>query len=172
MPHEIEARALAAHYGRSVATVGVSGRGNECLFNAVAANQAVQARVHGVNGATLKAMALVHAAAFDYSGGIICDWGTHLFDTAQWANNTELSGPVEVEGTGNYWSGGLFNTVKDYDVTFRYQNGVVMTCKPGNPSIKFIGSDGWVGNTGWRAPLQASSKEILNSVIGPEEIHL
>ena len=34
-----------------------------------------------------------------------------------------------------------------------------MTCKPGNPSIKFIGTDGWVGNTGWRAPLEASSKK-------------
>lgn len=109
---------------------------------------------------------------WDYSGGIICDWGTHLFDTAQWANDTELSGPVEIEGTGTHWEGGLFNTVKDYDVTFRYANGVVMTCKPGNPSIKFIGTDGWVGNTGWRAPVQASSKEILESKIGPNEIHL
>ena len=71
MLHEIEARALEAHYGRSVATVGVSGRGNECMFNAVAANKAVQARVHGVNATTLKAIALVHATAFDYSGGII-----------------------------------------------------------------------------------------------------
>lgn len=108
----------------------------------------------------------------DYSGGIICDWGAHLFDTAQWANDTEHSGPVEVEGTGNYWSEGLFNSVKDYDVTYRYANGVVMTCKPGNPSIRFTGSDGWVGNTGWRGPLQASSPEILNSVIGPNELHL
>ncbi|WCJ57993.1 Gfo/Idh/MocA family oxidoreductase [Fontisphaera persica] len=109
---------------------------------------------------------------WDYSGGIICDWGTHLFDTAQWANDTERSGPVEIEGTGTHWEGGLFNTVKDYDVTFRYANGVVMTCKPGNPSIKFIGTDGWVGNSGWRAPVQASSKEILESKIGPNEIHL
>jgi myo-inositol 2-dehydrogenase / D-chiro-inositol 1-dehydrogenase len=108
----------------------------------------------------------------DYSGGIICDWGAHLFDTAQWANNTERTGPVEVEGTGTYWEGGLFNTVKDYDVTFRYANGVVMTCTPGNPSIKFIGSDGWVGNRGWRAPVEASSPEILNSRIGPDEVHL
>jgi len=108
----------------------------------------------------------------DYSGGIICDWGTHLFDTAQWANNSELSGPVEVEGTGSFWSEGLFNSVKDYDVTYRYENDVVMTCKPGNPSIKFIGSDGWIGNTGWRAPLQASSEQILHSTIGPDEIHL
>jgi hypothetical protein len=109
---------------------------------------------------------------WDYSGGIICDWGTHLFDTAQWANDTERSGPIEIEGTGTYWDEGLYNTVKEYDVTYRYANGVIMTCKPGNPSIKFIGTDGWVGNTGWRGPLEASSQEILNSVIGPEELHL
>ena len=109
---------------------------------------------------------------WDYSGGIICDWGTHLFDTAQWGNDTERSGPVEIEGTGTYWSGGLYNTVKDYDVTYRYANGVVMTCKPGNPSIKFIGTGGWVGNTGWRGPLEASSKAISDSKIGPVELHL
>ncbi len=109
---------------------------------------------------------------WDYSGGIICDWGTHLFDTAQWANDTERSGPVEIEGTGTHWEGGLYNTVKDYDVTFRYANGVVMTCRPGNPSIKFIGSEGWVGNHGWRAPVEASSKAILESVIGPNETRL
>jgi predicted dehydrogenase len=109
---------------------------------------------------------------WDYSGGIICDWGAHLFDTAQWANDTERSGPVEVEGTGTHWEGGLYNTVKDYDVTYRYANGVVMTCKPGNPSIKFIGTDGWVGNTGWRGPVQASSPAILESKIGPNERHL
>ena len=108
----------------------------------------------------------------DYSGGIICDWGTHMFDTAQWANDTERSGPVEVEGQGNYWESGLYNTVKDYDVTYRYANGVIMTCKPGNPSIKFIGSDGWVGNTGWRGPLEASSKTILEARIGSEETRL
>lgn len=109
---------------------------------------------------------------WDYSGGIICDWGTHLFDTAQWANDTEHSGPVEIEGTGTHWEGGLFNTVKEYDVTFRYANGVEMTCKPGNPSIKFVGTDGWVGNRGWCGRLEASSEEILKSTIGPNELHL
>jgi predicted dehydrogenase len=109
---------------------------------------------------------------WDYSGGIICDWGAHLFDTAQWANDTERGGPIEVEGTGTFWQGGLYNTVKDYQVTYRYANGVVMTCTPGNPSIKFIGTEGWVGNRGWRAKVEASSDEILNSKIGPNEIHL
>jgi predicted dehydrogenase len=109
---------------------------------------------------------------WDYSGGIICDWGAHLFDTAQWANDTERGGPVEVKGTGTHWEGGLYDTVKDYDVSYRYANGVVMTCKPGNPSLKFIGTEGWVGNTGWRAKVEASSPDILNSTIGPNEIHL
>jgi predicted dehydrogenase len=109
---------------------------------------------------------------WDYSGGIICDWGTHLFDTAQWANDTEHSGPVEIEGTGTHWEGGLFNTVKEYDITYTYANGVVMTCKPGNPSIKLIGTDGWVGNRGWCGRLEASSDDIMNSVIGPDELQL
>lgn len=109
---------------------------------------------------------------WDYSGGIISDWGAHLFDTAQWANDTERSGPVEVEGTGTYWEGGLFNTVKDYNVTYRYANGVIMTCTPGTPSLKFIGTAGWVGNRGWRGKVEASSDEILQSKIGPNEIHL
>jgi predicted dehydrogenase len=109
---------------------------------------------------------------WDYSGGIICDWGTHLFDTAQWANDTERSGPIEVEGTGTHWEGGLYNTVKDYDLTYRYANGVVMTCKPGNPSIKFLGTEGWVGNTGWRGPLEASSPAIANATLEPGELRL
>ncbi|MBI2948896.1 MAG: Gfo/Idh/MocA family oxidoreductase [Verrucomicrobia bacterium] len=107
-----------------------------------------------------------------YSGGIICDWGTHLFDTAQWANDTERSGPVEVEGTGTFWEGGLYDTVKEYDVTYRYANGVIMTCKPGNPSIKFVGTEGWIGNRGWRGKVEASSEEILNSKTGSEETRL
>jgi predicted dehydrogenase len=109
---------------------------------------------------------------WDYSVGIVADWGTHLFDTAQWGNDTEHSGPVEIEGTGTHWNEGLYNTTKDYDITFRYANGVVMTCRPGDPSLRFVGSDGWVGNQGWRGKLEASSPEIFNSVVGPNEIHL
>jgi hypothetical protein len=79
---------------------------------------------------------------------------------------------VEIEGTGTFWEGGLYNTVKDYAVTYRYANGVIMTCQPGNPRIKFIGAEGWVGNQGWLGKLEASSQAILDSKIGPDEIHL
>jgi hypothetical protein len=37
---------------------------------------------------------------------------------------------------------------------------------------RFEGTEGWVGNAGWRKPLEASSPEILDSVIGPEETRL
>jgi predicted dehydrogenase len=109
---------------------------------------------------------------WDYSGGVIVDWGAHLFDTAQWANDTERTGPVEVEATGTLWQGGLYNTAKDYNVSYRYSNRVIMTVAPGAPSLKFIGTDGWVGNRGWRGPVEASSEDILYSSIGPHEIHL
>jgi len=108
----------------------------------------------------------------DYSGGIITDWGAHLFDTAQWGNDTEHSGPVEIKGKGTFWSGGLYNTVKDYYVEFTYANGVRMFLKGGTPSIRFVGTEGWVGNRGWRGPLRAEPATILDSVIGPNEIHL
>jgi hypothetical protein len=39
-------------------------------------------------------------------------------------------------------------------------------------ALRFEGSDGWVGNNGWIGKLEASSKEILDTVIGPEETRL
>ena len=108
----------------------------------------------------------------DYSGGILPDWGCHLFDTAQWANDTERSGPVEVEGTGVRHSGGLYDTFYKFNLTYRYANGVEMRVDTSGPAIRFEGAAGWVGNKGWTAPVQASSPEILRSVIAPGEVHL
>lgn len=109
---------------------------------------------------------------FDYSGGMLTDWGAHLLDTAQWGNDTEHSGPVEVQGTGKRFADGLYDTFYEFDIQYRYANGVEMTVDGRGVRIKFIGTDGWVGNTGWRGPLEASSKAILNSVIAENELHL
>jgi len=108
----------------------------------------------------------------DYSGGQLTDWGAHQLDTAQWANDTERTGPIEVEGTGKRHEKGLYDTFHEYHLRYRYANGVVMHVDSGGTGLKFEGTDGWVGNDGWRAPVKASSPEILNSAIGPDEIHL
>ena len=108
----------------------------------------------------------------DYSGGMLTDWGAHLLDGAQWGNDTEHTGPVEVEGKGDFWNEGLYNTAKEFKIEYKYANGVRLIVTSGTPSLRFEGSEGWIGNRGWRAPLQAEPKSILDSVIGPDEIHL
>jgi len=108
----------------------------------------------------------------DYSGGMLTDWGAHLIDGAQWGNNTEHTGPVEVEGKGVFWRDGLYNTAKDYHIKYTYADGVKLLVDSGTPSLRFEGTDGWIGNRGWRAPLQAEPISILDSVIGPNETHL
>jgi predicted dehydrogenase len=108
----------------------------------------------------------------DYSGGMLTDWGAHLLDGAQWGNDTEHTGPVEVEGTGKFWTEGLYNTAREFEINYRYADGVKLIVTSGTPSLRFAGSEGWIGNRGWRAPLQAEPKSVLDSVIGPDEIHL
>ncbi len=108
----------------------------------------------------------------DYSGGMLTDWGAHLLDGAQWGNNTEHTGPVTVEGKGVFWTEGLYDTAKEFHLEYAYADGVRLIVDSGTPSLRFEGSEGWIGNRGWRAPLQASSPSILNSTIGPEETHL
>lgn len=108
----------------------------------------------------------------DYSGGQLTDWGAHLLDTAQWGNNTEHTGPVVVRGKGVFCKGGLYNTAKEYRIEYEYAGGVRLIVTSGTPSIRFEGTEGWLGNRGWRAPLQAEPESLLDSVIGPNEIHL
>jgi len=108
----------------------------------------------------------------DYSGGQLTDWGAHLIDIAQWGNNTEDSGPVEVEGKGEFPKEGLYNTATEFDVDYKYANGVTMNVSSSRPGIRFEGTEGWVGNKAWNAPIDAEPQYILDSKIGAGEIHL
>ncbi len=106
----------------------------------------------------------------DYSGGRMTDWGAHLIDLAQWGNNTEATGPVEVEGKGEFPpKDSVFNTTPVFDVNYRYANGVTMNVSSSVPGIRFEGTDGWIGFQKWRGPLEASDKAILESVIAESE---
>jgi len=109
----------------------------------------------------------------DYSGGTLTDWGAHLIDLAQWGNDTEHTGPVEVQGKGDFPPrDALFNVTPTFDLLYRYANGVTMRVRSEKPGIRFEGTDGWIGFENWRGPLRASNPKILQSEIGPNEIHL
>jgi predicted dehydrogenase len=108
----------------------------------------------------------------DYSGGQLTDWGAHLINIAQWGNDSDYTCPIEVEGKGVFCAEGLYNTAKEYHIEYKYANGVTLIVTSGTPSIKFEGTEGWIGDRGWRAPLEAEPKSILNSVIGANEVRL
>ena len=107
---------------------------------------------------------------YDYSIGYLGGWGAHPLDIMVWGSNADLAGPMEFEGTGEISEQGLYDTVFNWDVKVKMADGVKMTFLPGGDSTKFIGPDGWVQIR--RAGIDAEPKSLLESKIGPDEVHL
>lgn len=111
-----------------------------------------------------------------YCDGLICNWGHHPADLVQWANDTELTGPVEVEGHGEFPPAErLYNVMGEFHVRYRYANGVELDYvgrkdyKEGESYMRFEGTEGWV--CAWRAPnrIEAEPKSILDAEVKFEQ---
>jgi len=78
---------------------------------------------------------------YEYSGGQMTDWGAHHIDIAQWAID---SVPVEIMGTANMPTvANGYNVAIDFNVTYKYKNGVMMTVSDtGDNGILFTGDAG------------------------------
>lgn len=123
-----------------------------------------------------------------FGAGMITGWGAHHVDTAHWGMNTEYTGPVEIWGTAEFPTHGLWDVHGKFLTHARYANGMTMDISGDFPNgIKWYGTKGWifVQRDGMNSPtakpgdpvpkvevLQASDPKILDSVIGPDEIHL
>jgi predicted dehydrogenase len=122
-----------------------------------------------------------------FGAGMITGWGAHHVDTSHWGMNTELTGPVEIWGTAEFPTSGLWDVHGKFLTHARYANGVTMDISGDFPNgIKWYGSKGWIfvtrdemttptataGQTAKIEPLMASDPKILDSVIGPNEVHL
>jgi len=122
-----------------------------------------------------------------FGAGMITGWGAHHVDTAHWGMNTELTGPVEIWGTAEFPTSGLWNVHGKFKTEAVYANGMTMSISGDYPNgIKFYGTKGWIfvtrdelvspestgGEQAPAQPLVASDPKILDSVIGPNEIHL
>jgi predicted dehydrogenase len=108
----------------------------------------------------------------DYSGGMLTDWGAHMIDLAQWGNDTEYTGPIEVEGKGKFPKEGLYNAATKFRVECKFANDVKMIIRSKSPALRFEGTEGWIANDGWRAELKASDPKILEEKIGTNELQL
>ena len=122
-----------------------------------------------------------------FGAGMITGWGAHHVDTAHWGMNTEHTGPVEVWGTAEFPTHGLWNVHGPFKTESIYANGITLSISGDYPNgIKWIGTKGWIfvtrdeqaSPTATAAdkakvdPLVASDPKILTSVIGPNEVHL
>jgi predicted dehydrogenase len=107
-----------------------------------------------------------------YCDGMVTNWGTHLNDIAQSGNGTDRTGPVEVEGHGTYPGPESFwNVLLDFEVRYRYANGVQLTYRIDKPSIRFEGTEGWIfaDDTG---KIEASKPSILEKPSGANWVTL
>ena len=111
-----------------------------------------------------------------YCDGLICNWGHHPADLVQWANDSELTGPVEVECHGTFPPAErLKNVLEEFQARYRYANGVEMEYvsrreyKDGEGYIRFEGTEGWI--CGWRGPnrIEAEPKSILDAEVKFED---
>ncbi|TAL76367.1 MAG: Gfo/Idh/MocA family oxidoreductase [Bacteroidetes bacterium] len=112
----------------------------------------------------------------DYSGGQLTDWAGHHIDIANWGAGLEHTGPVEISGAGVYPVEGIFNVPVEYDFLCRYANGIEMRVANAARLPLGMGTT-WHGDLGWihvdRGDIiSASDPEILNEVIGENEIRL
>lgn len=109
----------------------------------------------------------------NFSLGWITTWGIHHVDIAQWANDADNSGPVEIEGSGQFPKDGLYDCAVAWDVTLKYANGVTVKFvdnKMHRQGVLFEGDEGWVFVR--RGALEAEPESLLNERIGPDDSHL
>jgi predicted dehydrogenase len=106
---------------------------------------------------------------------MLMDWVGHHVDIAHWGLGLDETGPVEVEGHGEFTaSSRAWDAPSKFRVVARYANGVSMTISGGYEDVrrgaKWIGDEGWI----WvdRSGIEAQPRTVLASIIRPDEIRL
>jgi myo-inositol 2-dehydrogenase/D-chiro-inositol 1-dehydrogenase len=88
---------------------------------------------------------------YEYSGGIMTDWGAHHMDIAHWALGVEESGPITVEGKMDpkereriltARTTNSFNTAAEFTVDLTYPNDVLVQIVLGDEGLLFEGDGG------------------------------
>jgi predicted dehydrogenase len=86
---------------------------------------------------------------YNTGGGQLLDWIGHHGDIAHWGMDWDNSGPLEVDGQGEFPApDALWNTCTKYRINLKYPGDVAMVIAGGHRDIrsgtKWIGTDGWV----------------------------
>jgi len=85
---------------------------------------------------------------YNIGGGQLLDWIGHHCDIAHWGLDFDRTGPLEVEGHGEFPpADAVWNTCTKYRVVCKYPNDVEMIIAGGHSDIK--GGTKWIGTDGW-----------------------
>lgn len=111
---------------------------------------------------------------YNTGGGQLLDWIGHHCDIAHWGMDCDNSGPLEIEGKGEFPpQDAVWNTCTKYRITAKYPNDIEMVIAGGYPDIrggtKWIGTDGWVWVNRNNA-FEASKSEWEDTRSLPEEL--
>ena len=76
------------------------------------------------------------------------DWVGHHVDIAHWGMGFDNSGPLEIEGQGEFPpKDAVWNTATKYRINLKYPDDIEMVIAGGHPDIK--GGTKWIGTDGW-----------------------
>ncbi len=109
----------------------------------------------------------------EYCCGMMTGWGSHHIDSAHWGMAMDYSGPVEIEGRGEYSRDGIWDVHGAFDIDYKYPNGVRLSCMDNarnKQGVVFEGTEGWVHVN--RSLIDAYPKSLLNIPTAPNEINL
>lgn len=81
---------------------------------------------------------------YEYSGGIVTDWGAHHLDIVHWALGIENGGPLTIDGSETEMPEveGGYNTPKSPIIKYSYPNDVQVEVVAGDEFIIFEGTSG------------------------------
>lgn len=82
----------------------------------------------------------------DFGGGEIRDRGAHVMSVAMWIMDSDHTGPVSVEATGEPYHDGMYDTPPLLDITYEFKNPdwTLVWAQPGEPSTTLEGRYGAV----------------------------
>jgi hypothetical protein len=110
----------------------------------------------------------------DTGGGQLMDWIGHHNDIGHWAMKWDRTGPVEVQGEGEYPAAGVWNHATRYRIHCTYPDGVKSVIAGGHNDIQ--SGTKWIGDRGWvwvnRGAIDANPKSLLEERIGADEIQI
>ena len=115
---------------------------------------------------TRKLQRRFHENISNFSLGMVSCWGIHHLDIANWGNGTDETGPISVEGGGEFPKSGSCDAVLSWKIRYEFAKGapIVFANQSKEPGqighgIRFVGENGWVHVV--RGQIKASDEAIL-----------